>query len=156
MANGSIPQTGSQQEREAAQQQARQEKQQEQKQQRELRGPLQTERGITTLEDTVVAKVAGMAAREVVVAALGTVYALSGNEDVVAEQLGSLIAAQWPLSTALSLLVWFVYAPQCIATLATVRRETGSWREVGIMAVYLFGLAYLASFITFRVTEALL
>ncbi len=103
-----------------------------------------------------IALIPGMAAREVVVAALGTVYALSGNEDVVAEQLGSLIAAQWPLSTALSLLVWFVYAPQCIATLATVRRETGSWREVGIMAVYLFGLAYLASFITFRVTEALL
>lgn len=65
MATSSIPQTGSQQEREAAQQQARQEKQQEQTQQRELRGPLQTERGITTLEDTVVAKVAGMAAREV-------------------------------------------------------------------------------------------
>jgi ferrous iron transport protein B len=103
-----------------------------------------------------IALIPGMAAREVVVAALGTVYALSGNEDVVAEQLGTLIAAQWPLSTALSLLVWFIYAPQCIATLATVRRETGSWREVGIMTVYLFGLAYLASFITYTVAEALM
>jgi len=103
-----------------------------------------------------IALIPGMAAREVVVAALGTVYALSGNEDVVAQQLGGLVAAQWSLSTALSLLVWFVYAPQCVATLATVRRETGSWREVGIMAVYLFGLAYLASYITYNVAEALL
>jgi ferrous iron transport protein B len=103
-----------------------------------------------------IALIPGMAAREVVVAALGTVYALSGNEDVVAEQLGTLIATQWPLSTALSLLVWFIYAPQCLATLATVRRETGSWREVTIMTVYLFGLAYLASFLTYTVAEALM
>lgn len=102
-----------------------------------------------------IALIPGMAAREVVVAALGTVYAMSGSEDAVASQLGTLIAAQWPLSTALSLLVWFVYAPQCVATLATVRRETGSWAQVGIMTVYLFGLAYLASFITYTVAEAL-
>ncbi|MGB4343692.1 MAG: ferrous iron transport protein B [Moraxellaceae bacterium] len=103
-----------------------------------------------------IALIPGMAAREVVVAALGTVYALSGSEDAVTHQLGSLIAAQWSLPTALSLLVWFVYAPQCVATLATVRRETGSWRQVGIMTVYLFGLAYLASFITYNVARALL
>jgi len=103
-----------------------------------------------------IALIPGMAAREVVVAALGTVYALSGNEDMVANQLGSLISAQWPLSTALSLLVWFIFAPQCLATLATVRRETGSWKLVGIMTGYLFGLAYLASFITYRVAEAFL
>ncbi len=101
-----------------------------------------------------IALIPGMAAREVVVAALGTVYALSGNEDVVAEQLSSLIAAQWSLPTALSLLVWFVFAPQCLSTLATVRRETGSWRHVGIMMVYLFGLAYLASFITYQLAGA--
>lgn len=103
-----------------------------------------------------IALIPGMAAREVVVAALGTVYALSGNDDMVANQLGSLIAAQWPLSTALSLLVWFIFAPQCLATLATVRRETGSWRLVGIMIGYLFGLAYVASFITYRLAEAFL
>ena len=97
-----------------------------------------------------IALVPGLAAREVAVAALGTVYAISGNEELVANQLGSLIAAQWTLPTALSLLVWFIFAPQCLSTLATVRRETGSWKVVGIMTGYLFGLAYLASFITYR------
>jgi ferrous iron transport protein B len=103
-----------------------------------------------------IALIPGMAAREVVVAALGTVYALSGNEDMVANQLGGLIAAQWSLSTALSLLVWFIFAPQCLATLATVRRETGSWKQVAIMTGDLFGLAYVASFITYRAAEAFL
>ncbi len=103
-----------------------------------------------------IALIPGMAAREVVVAALGTVYALSGNEDAVSSQLGSLISAQWSLPTALSLLAWFVFAPQCLATLATVRRETGSWKYVGIMTVYLFALAYGASFVTYHVAEALL
>ncbi len=103
-----------------------------------------------------IALIPGLAAREVVVAALGTVYALSGNEDAVSHQLGSLIAAQWSLPTALSLLAWFIFAPQCLATLATVKRETGSWKYVGVMAFYLFGLAYGASFITYHVAGALL
>jgi ferrous iron transport protein B len=103
-----------------------------------------------------IALIPGMAAREVVVAALGTVYALSGNEDMVANQLGGLIAAQWSTATALSLIVWFIFAPQCVSTLATVHRETGSWRQVGIMMVYLFGMAYLASFITYQLAEVLL
>ncbi|WP_410210861.1 ferrous iron transporter B [Aquirhabdus sp.] len=103
-----------------------------------------------------IALIPGLAAREVVVAALGTVYALSGNEDAVSHQLGSLIAAQWSLPTALSLLAWFIFAPQCLATMATVRRETGSWKYVGIMALYLFSLAYGASLITYHVAEALL
>ncbi len=103
-----------------------------------------------------IALVPGMAAREVAVAALGTVYALSGNEDMVAEQLGALIAVQWSLPTALSLLVWFIFAPQCLSTLATVRRETGSWRTVGLMTAYLFALAYAVSFITYRLALWLL
>jgi len=103
-----------------------------------------------------IALVPGMAAREVAVSALGTVYALSGNEDIVAEQLGALIAVQWSLPTALSLLVWFIFAPQCLSTLATVRRETGSWRTVGLMTAYLFALAYAASFITYRLALLLL
>lgn len=102
-----------------------------------------------------IALVPGMAAREVVVGALGTVYALSGGKDGVAEALTPLIAAQWSLATALSLLAWFVFAPQCLSTLAAVKRETHSWRHVWIMAAYLFGLAYLASFITYRVALAL-
>lgn len=102
-----------------------------------------------------IALIPAMAAREVVVSALGTVYAIAGNEELITEQLGTLIAHQWSLATALSLLVWFVFAPQCLATLATVKRETASWRTVAIMAVYLFGTAYLASFITYRVVLAL-
>ncbi|MEF8733317.1 MAG: ferrous iron transporter B [Candidatus Accumulibacter meliphilus] len=98
-----------------------------------------------------IALVPGMAAREVVVGALGTVYALSATGDDVAGQLGPLLAAGWSLPTAFSLLAWFVFAPQCLATLAAVKRETNSWRYPLLMAGYLFALAYLASFITYRV-----
>ncbi|MFP5485360.1 MAG: ferrous iron transport protein B [Gammaproteobacteria bacterium] len=101
-----------------------------------------------------VALVPGMAAREVVVGALGTVYALSASGDDVAAQLGPLIAQQWSLATALSLLVWFVFAPQCLSTLATVRRETDSWRLALLMAAYLFALAYGASWLTYRLALA--
>jgi ferrous iron transport protein B len=98
-----------------------------------------------------IALVPGMAAREVAVGALGTVYALSATGDDVAGQLGPLLAAGWSLPTAFSLLAWFVFAPQCLATLAAVKRETNSWRYPLLMAGYLFALAYLASFITYRV-----
>jgi ferrous iron transport protein B len=102
------------------------------------------------------ALVPGLAAREVAVGALGTVYALeaSGDEAVAAE-LTPMIAATWPLATALALLAWFVFAPQCLSTLAVVRRETNSWRYPLLMAGYLFALAYAAAFVTYRVTVAL-
>ena len=102
-----------------------------------------------------IALVPGLAAREVVVGALGTVYALSGSEDAVAETLSPVIAGQWPLATAYALLAWFVFAPQCLSTLAVVRRETNSWRYPLLMAGYLFALAYGAAFVTFRVATAL-
>jgi ferrous iron transport protein B len=102
-----------------------------------------------------IALVPGLAAREVAVGALGTVYAMSATGDEVAGQLAPMIAQTWSLATALSLLAWFVFAPQCLPTLATVKRETNSWRYAAIMAAYLFGLAYLASFVTYRVTLAL-
>jgi len=97
-----------------------------------------------------VALVPGMAAREVVVGALGTVYALSATGEDVAAQLAPLIAHTWSLATALSLLVWFIFAPQCISTLVAVRRETNSWRYPLLVTVYLFALAYLASWVTYR------
>jgi ferrous iron transport protein B len=100
--------------------------------------------------------VPGMAAREVAVGALGTVYALSATGDATATALSPLIARDWSLATAYSLLAWYVFAPQCISTLVMVKRETNSWRYPALMAGYLFGLAYLASFITFRVATALL
>ena len=103
-----------------------------------------------------IALVPGMAAREVAVGALGTVYALSASsDDAMAQQLGPLIASSWSLATALSLLVWFIFAPQCISTLAMVKRETNGWRYPLIMLGYMFGLAYLCSFITYRVAVAL-
>ncbi|KGT46772.1 ferrous iron transporter B [Acinetobacter sp. HR7] len=105
-----------------------------------------------------IALIPAMAAREVVVAALGTVYALSAvDEDAMSEGLAALISGGgdlgWSLATGLSLLVWFIYAPHCLATLATVRRETGSWRTVGFMTFYLFGLAYLMSFLTYQIAS---
>jgi ferrous iron transport protein B len=100
-----------------------------------------------------VALVPGLAAREVAVGALGTVYALSNNGDV-AGSLAPLIGSSWSLATALSLLAWYVYAPQCLSTLVTVRRETNSWRYPLIMMLYMFALAWLASFVTYRVALA--
>jgi ferrous iron transport protein B len=102
-----------------------------------------------------IALVPGMAAREVAVGALGTVYALAGSGDEVANTLGPLVAGSWSLATALSLLAWYVYAPQCLSTLSVVRRETGSAKYAWMMAGYMFALAYIASFITYRVALAL-
>jgi ferrous iron transport protein B len=79
----------------------------------------------------------------------------AANDDAAATLLGPAIAAQWSLATALSLLAWYVFAPQCMSTLAVIRRETNSWRNVWIAAGYLFALAYLASFITYQVARAL-
>ena len=102
-----------------------------------------------------IALVPGLAAREVAVGALGTVYALSATGPDVASTLGPLIAQSWSMATALSLLVWYVFAPQCLSTLATVKRETNSWRYAILMAAYLFALAYVASWITYRLAVAL-
>jgi len=97
-----------------------------------------------------VALVPGLAAREVVVSALGTVYSLSASGIDAAQSLAPLIARDWGLATGLSLLAWFVFAPQCLSTLAVVRRETGGWTWPLVMAAYLFALAYLAAFIVYR------
>ncbi|MBE2295226.1 MAG: ferrous iron transporter B [Phycisphaerales bacterium] len=102
-----------------------------------------------------IALVPGLAAREVAVAALGTVYSLSGSEDAVTESLAATLAHDWTLATALALLAWYVFAPQCLATLAAVRRETNSWRWPAFMFIYLMILAYIAAFITYRVALAL-
>ncbi|MBC7683599.1 MAG: ferrous iron transporter B, partial [Bdellovibrionales bacterium] len=103
-----------------------------------------------------IALVPGMAAREVAVGALGTVYALSQTGDALATSLTPIIAQSWSLATALSLLAWFVFAPQCLSTLSVVRRETNSMRYPLIMAGYMFALAYLASFLTYRIALAII
>ncbi len=99
-----------------------------------------------------IALVPGLAAREVAVGALGTVYALSAAGDGVAAQLAPVIARDWSLATAFSLLAWYVFAPQCISTLAAVRRETNGWRYPLAMAGYQFALAYLAALVVYRAT----
>ena len=99
-----------------------------------------------------IALVPGMAAREVAVGALGTVYSLSAAGSGVAEALSPVLVQGWSLATAYSLLAWFVFAPQCLSTLAVVRRETNSWRYPLLIAGYLFALAYGASFVTYRLT----
>ncbi len=98
-----------------------------------------------------IALVPGLAAREVAVGALGTVYSLSAAGDAVADSLAPVIAQGWSLPTAYALLAWYVFAPQCISTLAVVKRETNSWRYPLAMTAYLFALAYLAAFVTYRV-----
>jgi ferrous iron transport protein B len=102
-----------------------------------------------------IALVPGLAAREVAVGALGTVYALTATGNDVSSALTPLITQSWSLPTALSLLAWYVFAPQCLSTLATVKRETNSWRYPIIMAAYLFAMAYVGSWITFRIATAL-
>ncbi|MES2296845.1 MAG: ferrous iron transporter B [Pseudomonadota bacterium] len=103
-----------------------------------------------------IALVPGMAAREVAVGALGTVYALSQTGQELATSLQPIIAHSWSLPTALSLLAWYVFAPQCMSTLSVVRRETNSLRYPLMMAGYMFALAYGAAFITYRVALATL
>lgn len=102
-----------------------------------------------------IALVPGLAAREVVVGALATVYALSDTREAATEQLAGLIGAQWGLPTALSLLAWFVFAPQCLSTLAVIRRETNSVRTMWLSVAYLTTLAYGAAFLTFHIARAL-
>ncbi|WP_308719634.1 ferrous iron transport protein B [Komagataeibacter xylinus] len=104
-----------------------------------------------------VALIPGLAAREVAVGALATVYSLGSGTDTdqAALQLGGMLPTHWSLPTALSLLAWYVYAPQCVATLAVIRRETGSWRVVALTAGYLFGLAYAAAFLTYHIARML-
>ena len=102
----------------------------------------------------VIALVPGMAAREVAVAALGTVYAVADPESATS-LLGATLAAQWSLATGLAFLAWYVFAPQCVATLGVVKRELNSWKWMWVMVIYMFGLAYLAAWIVYRLAVAL-
>ncbi|WP_349616449.1 ferrous iron transporter B [Azotobacter salinestris] len=88
-----------------------------------------------------IALIPAMAAREVAVSALATVYAVSGGDAV----LGNSLAQSWSLPVALAYLAWFVYAPQCLSTIAVVRRETNSARATLVFTAYLFALAYVAA-----------
>jgi ferrous iron transport protein B len=96
--------------------------------------------------EIAIALVPGMAAREVAVGALGTVYALQGNDEA---GLASVLQTAWSLPTALAFLAWYVYAPQCLASLAVARREMNSWGWTALLIVYLFAMAYIAAGATY-------
>ena len=101
-----------------------------------------------------VALIPGMAAREVAVASLGTVYAIEGGKEA-AEQIGQALANKWSLATALALLAWYIFAPQCASTLAIIKRETGSWKWMFVTFGYMLALAYAGAFVTYQVAVAL-
>jgi ferrous iron transport protein B len=98
-----------------------------------------------------IALIPGMAAREVVVAALGTVYSIQGAGDA-AQQVGQALAQNWSLATALSFLVWYIFAPQCASTLAVIKRETGHAKWMWVSFGYMLGLAYLSSFVVYHLS----
>ncbi|MGF1463698.1 MAG: ferrous iron transporter B [Maricaulaceae bacterium] len=104
--------------------------------------------------EIAIALVPGMAAREVAVAALGTVYSLQGGEEAIAQGLVSVLQSAWSLPTALAFLAWYVFAPQCLSTLAVARRETNSWGWTLFMFGYLFALAYIAAGATYWIAKA--
>jgi len=106
--------------------------------------------------DIALALIPAMAAREVSVSSLATTYAVSaGDETQQATQLGDQLKARWTLPTALAFLAWFVFAPQCMSTIAVTRRETNGWKWPGFMLAYLFGLAYIFAGITYWSAVAL-
>ncbi|MBC2670695.1 ferrous iron transporter B [Novosphingobium piscinae] len=105
--------------------------------------------------DMALALIPAMAAREVAVSSLATTYAVAAADDEAgAQQLGAQLKAHWTLPMALAFLAWFVFAPQCMSTIAVTRRETNGWLWPSFMLAYLFGLAYLAAGITFWAATA--
>ena len=97
--------------------------------------------------EIAIALVPGLAAREVAVGALGTVYALQSTDDTAG--LAQALQSAWSLPTALAFLAWYVFAPQCLATLAVARREMNSWRWTAFMVGYLLTMAYVAAGATY-------
>jgi ferrous iron transport protein B len=105
--------------------------------------------------DISLALLPAMAAREVAVSAIATVYSLDAGDDAAANQtLVQNLRHRWSLATALAFLAWFVFAPQCISTIAVTRRETNGWKWPLFMVTYLFALAYLAAGATYWIAVA--
>jgi ferrous iron transport protein B len=100
-----------------------------------------------------VALIPGIAAREVAVGALGTVYAIGGQS--TGASLATALAGQWSLATALAFLAWYIFAPQCASTLAVIKRETNSWLWPTVTFLYMLVLAYLSAFAVYHIAVAL-
>jgi len=105
-----------------------------------------------------IAMIPGIAAREVVVAALGTVYAVGagGSEDAVSNALIPIVHNSWGLPTAFAFLAWYIYAPMCASTLAVIRRETKSAKTTALIAFGLLGLAYFFAMVVYQITSRIL
>ena len=106
-------------------------------------------------KEIALALVPGMAAREVAVSALGTVYSLQGTDENHTQGLIEQLRGSWSLPTALAFLAWFVFAPQCISTLAVTRRETGGWKWPLFQIGYMTGTAYVLALLVYQVGHAL-
>jgi ferrous iron transport protein B len=106
-------------------------------------------------KDISLALLPAMAAREVAVAAIGTVYSLDAEDERGLQTLEQRLQGRWSLPTALAFLAWFVFAPQCISTIAVTRRETNGWKWPAFMVGYLFVLAYIAAGATYWTAVAL-
>jgi len=102
--------------------------------------------------EMTISLIPAMAAREVAVSSLATIYAVSG--DAVEGQMSAVIASQWSMATGLAFLAWFVFAPQCLSTFAIIRKETNSWKWPIFAFSYLFVLAYLGSAVTYHTAVA--
>ncbi len=119
-------------------------------------------RGIETVvrpigfnQDISMALLPAMAAREVAVSAIATVYSIDSADNTWAKTLENRLQGRWSLATALAFLAWFVFAPQCISTIAVTRRETNGWKWPLVMVSYLFVLAYIAAGATYWTAVAL-
>jgi ferrous iron transport protein B len=105
--------------------------------------------------EIALALIPAMAAREVAVSALATTYAVDAeDEEAQAQGLIPQLQAGWSLPTALAFLAWFVFAPQCLSTIAVARRETNGWKWPLFMVAYLFGLAYVFAGLTYWIAVA--
>jgi ferrous iron transport protein B len=106
--------------------------------------------------DISLALLPAMAAREVAISAIGTVYSIDATDEAAGEKsLADRLRGQWPLPTALAFLAWFVFAPQCMSTIAVTRRETNGWKWPLFMVGYLFAAAYIAAGLTYWTAVAL-
>ena len=102
--------------------------------------------------EIAISLIPAMAAREVAVSSLATIYAVTG--EAAEGQMSGVVAANWSLATGLAFLAWFVFAPQCFSTFAIIRKETNSWRWPLIAFGYLFALAYVMAGLTYYVAAA--
>ncbi len=103
--------------------------------------------------EIAIALVPGLAAREVAIGALGTIYSVQGGDANLETGLAQILQHAWSLPTALAFLAWYVFAPQCFATLATIRRETNSWKWAIFAFSYLMILAYIAAGVTYHIAK---